>query len=504
MTLTVRRLPTRFYPDSRRVIARFFMPGGEGRVKHVIGRILSLSKEEVHRAFHQVLVNFSERHRSVSTIFYKHFDEVKPYIKQHFDLEPDDFHEELKLLIGSYYSMEYSIEAAAFFNPSIIEDPNQDDLEEGQKRVILSFRATGEGHVSSIVFRSGVLQKDSTLTIKPISRNVDIPVAVERHVYHKKQFLERINQLEQEHKQSDNIEKAHSFASMKEEIMGQLKEEFIYGELRRAIEACKRKDNLTVAESAAIDAITWLARSHYDFSFSYDTSISERVIFPVSYTESNGIEDARFVRFVDDDGSVKYYAAYTAYSGYSILPKLLETSDFYSFKVGAINGRYAEDKGMALFPRKINGRYAMLSRVDGFNNYIMFSDQINQWDECKKIQEADQTWEFSQIGNCGSPIETDRGWLLITHGVGPMRRYCLGAALLDLEDPTKVIARLKEPLLTPNDDEREGYVPNVVYSCGSMIHNDCLVVPYAMSDWASSVCTIPLRDIFNAFTYVRK
>jgi predicted GH43/DUF377 family glycosyl hydrolase len=240
-----------------------------------------------------------------------------------------------------------------------------------------------------------------------------------------------------------------------------------------------------------------LASSHYELDFSLDTALSERVIFPISITEKNGIEDARFVKFMDTGGEATYYATYTAYDGLRILPKLIKTRDFYHFEILPINGEIAQNKGMALFPRKVGGKYAMLCRIDGVNNYISFSDNINLWREAKIIQRPKYPWEFVQIGNCGSPIETKEGWLIITHGVGAMREYVLGASLFDLEKPDIEIGRLKTPLLIPNADEREGYVPNVVYSCGSIVHNEDLVIPYAVSDYASTYATINLNNLLK-------
>jgi predicted GH43/DUF377 family glycosyl hydrolase len=279
--------------------------------------------------------------------------------------------------------------------------------------------------------------------------------------------------------------------------MGRLGDKFIYGELQASLEESRKRPDLSYSKQKVLQAINWLASSHYEVSFSRDTTISERVLFPVSYAESNGIEDGRFVRFVDEDGSVTYYATYTAYNGFTILPKLLRTKDFYDFQVMPLNGEYAQNKGMSLFPRKIGGRFAMLSRRDGVNLYVMYSDQVNLWRDAHKVLGPRYPWEFVQIGNAGSPLETEHGWLLITHGVGPMRTYCLGASLLDLDDPTRVIGRLAEPLLVPNEDEREGYVPNVLYSCGSLIHNGRLIIPYGMSDWATGFVTVPLQRLLE-------
>jgi predicted GH43/DUF377 family glycosyl hydrolase len=287
-------------------------------------------------------------------------------------------------------------------------------------------------------------------------------------------------------------------------VMDQLGDQFIYGELLAAIENVMQQKDLSFTRKKVIQAIKWLASSHYEVLFSLDTAISERVLFPASRSESNGIEDARFVRFTDEDGNITYYATYTAYDGFSILPKLIETKDFYHFKVVPIHGEYTQHKGMALFPRKINGEYAMMSRIDGVNNYVMFSDSINLWLKAEKVQEPVYPWELVQIGNAGSPIETEQGWLVITHGVGPMRTYCLGVILLDLEDPTKIIGRLKEPLLTANEEEREGYVPNVVYSCGSLIHNGELIIPYGMSDCAASFASVSLDELIPQLLRFKK
>jgi predicted GH43/DUF377 family glycosyl hydrolase len=313
---------------------------------------------------------------------------------------------------------------------------------------------------------------------------VDEAQAIRNYVYNKEVFCAKLSEM--------NIPEAIVMP-----VMEKLRFEFDYNELNNAIEVSIRELNPDFTQKKMLQSITWLADSHYEISFSFDTAISERVIFPIAAAESNGIEDARFVKFTDDDGSVKYYATYTAYNGYTILPKLIETRDFYKFNIMPIHGENAQNKGMALFPRKINGQYAMLARLDGVNNYIMYSDDINLWHQAIKIQEPKFPWEFIQIGNCGSPIETEHGWLVITHGVGTMRKYSLGATLLDLKDPTKIIGQLSEPIISPNEDEREGYVPNVVYSCGSIISNNELVIPYAASDTSSTFATVPLDELFN-------
>ena len=487
MAINVERKDVRFYPDSKRVIARFFLPGGDERARTIIPKILDLPEEEMRFTLNRVLTNFSQRHRNISRVIMKHYENVE-HIVRDLNIEPDNLTREEKLLIGSYFTMEYSIESAAFFNPSIVEDPDQTALGEGEKRVVVSFRATGEGHISSIVFRSGIIDKNNNLQFKAPGDLVDIPEAIKRHIYDKKNFLEKLQEM-----------------NVQEELIGmvmdRLGEQFTYGELQASIAESMEKNNLNDLQKKVIKDCNWLANSHYEITFSLDTALSERVIYPISNSESNGIEDARFVRFVDDDGSVTYYATYTAYNGFTILPKLIETRDFYHFRIMPINGEYAQNKGMALFPRKINGRYAMVSRVDGVSNYIMFSDDIHYWQDAELIQEPQFPWQFIQIGNCGSPIETDKGWILLTHGVGPMRRYCLGVTLLDLDNPTKVIGQTREPLMRPNDEEREGYVPNVLYSCGAIIHNNELVIPYAMADYASTFATVSLDELFAKLEY---
>ncbi|NWJ51729.1 MAG: response regulator [Bacteroidetes bacterium] len=484
MAVTINRRTLLFKPDPKRVIARFFSLGPE-RSKKVISRILSLSEDDTLQTLNQTLRDFSERHRNISRIFTRHFHCVESLIHE-VGTDPETLTQERRLLIGAYFTHEYSIESAAFFNPSMVEDPDQANLEEGQKRVIVSFRATGEGHVSSIAFRGGIIDKNNHLEFKTPGRLVDEAETIQRHVYHKEDFIKKLTEMD-----------VHKPEVIKL-VMDKLGDSFIYGELQGAITAARQEIDPTFTKDKVFETINWLASSHYEITFSMDTAISDRVIFPIASTESNGIEDARFVRFTDDDGTIKYYATYTAYNGYSILPKLIVTNDFYRFKIMPINGQSAQNKGMALFPRKINGKFAMLSRHDGENNYIMFSDNVNYWEDVAvKVQDPHYPWEFIQLGNSGSPIETDYGWLVVTHGVGTMRRYVLGAILLDLDDPRKVIGHLSEPLLIPNEQEREGYVPNVVYSCGSIINNDELIIPYAMSDYCSGFASVSLKELFE-------
>jgi len=484
MQAAVNRKDVMLNPDPSRVIARFLFTDNE-RASNTIRSIMELSEEDVSVTLKQTLRDYSMRHRNISKIFENHFRKIAHLISQ-MDIDPDSIDDSRRMLIGSYFTLEYSIESAAFFNPSIIEHPDQKEIGPGQLRVILSFRATGEGHISSIVFRTGVLDAELNLTLQPAGKMLEEAEHIRRHVYDKASFKSKLDEM----KDFQGIIPSGI-------ILDKLGDKFTYGELRKCIEEDKKTLHLGAYKEVFFNQIMWLASSHYELEFSLDTNISERVIFPISVSEKNGIEDARFVKFRDDNGETMYYATYTAYDGHTILPKMLETSDFYHFKISPLHGEIAVNKGMALFPRKIKGKYVMLCRLDGHNNYIAFSDQLTVWREAKLLQQPKYPWELIQIGNCGSPIETEAGWLVITHGVGPMREYVLGASLFDINHPEKEIGRLKNPLLIPNTKEREGYVPNVVYSCGSMVHNGHLIIPYAMSDYASTYATIHLNDLLT-------
>lgn len=483
MPVTIKRKAVQFNPDPKQVITRFFWPGDDNRARVIIQMVLALSHEERTQLFKQVLREFSSRHRNITKIFDQNFKRVK-HLLTDLNITVESLSKETQSVIGAYFTKEFSIESSAFFNPSIVEDPYQGNIQKGQKRIILSFRATGEGHLSSIVFRNGIINQNNDFHFEPPGDFIDVPEIIRRHIYDKKLFLTKLAEM--------NIEK--DVISL---VMDQLDENFNYGQLQAAIAKTLKNHDLSYTRRKVVQAINWLAKSHYEVTFSLDTPLSDRVLFPTSFAESNGIEDARFVRFRDEDGSITYYAPYTAYDGFAILPKLIVTKDFYHFHVNPIHGENVQNKGLALFPKKIKGQYAMLSRLDGVNNYVMFSKDISFWENARKIQGPQYPWEFVQVGNAGSPLETEHGWLVITHGVGPMRTYSLGAILLDLDDPTKMIARLKEPLLTANEKERDGYVPNVVYSCGALIHNNELIIPYAMSDYSSTIASFPLGELFD-------
>ena len=520
MQVTVSRKKFIFSPDSTRVIARFLYLDDE-RSADIIRKVLAMPQNDVNIAISQLLRGYSRRHRNISKIFEKHFDRLASIFDK-IEVNEKDLSTSQKALIGSYFTMEYSIESAAFFNPSLVEHPDQTEIRTDEKRVIFSFRATGEGHISSVVFRSGILDRNNNLTIEPVGKMLAEADKIIRNVYNKKSFREKLDGMQDQTNivspiMLDNLDAMHSKENVipsavidkpaeipvkkdiisADFILDKLGNNFTYGELMKSLEIAIKNPDITEDHIKIINHMMSLASSHYEIHFSIDSAISERVIFPVSATEQRGIEDARFVKFTDDDGEITYYATYTAYDGMTILPKLIKTKDFYDFKILPINGEIARNKGMALFPRKINGKYAMLCRIDGVNNYIAYSDNINIWREAKILQEPKYPWELVQIGNAGSPIETEDGWLVITHAVGPMREYTLGASLYELENPEKLIGRLDTPLMVPNEFEREGYVPNVIYSCGSIVHNEDLVIPYAMSDHSSTYATINLKELLD-------
>ena len=483
MRIPIVRKNAIFSPDSSRVVARYFM-NGEQRTQEMVSRIMTLDELQVIHTLEQTLREFARRHRNISRIFFKHCENTREIIEG-MQIDYDGLSEERKMLIGSYCTMEYAIESAAFFNPSIVEDFDQSNLEKGEKRVIISFRATGEGHISSIVFRRGILDINNELQVMKMGFYIDKAEIVHRAIHNKNLFAMKLAEM-------------HTPDKYSAEILKDLPDQFGYHTLKNVINKALEAQFMSREKRSALDEIIWLADSFYDIQFKHDSDITERVIFPISDSESRGIEDARFVRFVDDDKSEKIMGTYTAFNGHAILPKLISTEDFYSFSVMPLRGEGAQNKNLAIFPRKIKGKYAMLSRIDGVNNYLMYSDRPTEWSKPVCIQKPRYPWEFTQIGNCGSPLWTEEGWLVITHGVGAMRRYCLGASLFDLDDPSKEIGRLAEPLLSPREEEREGYVPNVVYSCGSIIHNNSLILPYAVSDYSSRYSVVDMTELLEA------
>lgn len=415
-------------PDPSRVIVRPFKPATEPRdlnptdktrANHIVDRVLALGADAAARQLADVLENFLGRHRNLLRAFEARADEMEGALAVH-----ASFTQTQRQLVGAYFLNEYSFEASALFNPSMVAHPNQSGAPPDALRFVLSLRAVGEGHISSLTFRSGMIAADGAVSVDPTTR---------------------------------------------------------------------------LASSPAILAQTQgPAGEDVEIAFQSGEDISERVIFPITSSQSNGIEDARFVQFSDGERQI-YYATYTAYSGRAIRSELIETSDFVSFRLSPLKGSAARNKGMALFPKRIGGRYAMIARQDNENLYLIYSDDLYTWDDCgHAFLKPEFPWEFVQIGNCGSPIELDEGWLLLTHGVGPVRKYSIGAALLDKNDPSKVLARLREPLLRPDPSEREGYVPNVVYTCGALRHHDKIIFPYAVSDTFSNFATINIASLMNA------
>jgi predicted GH43/DUF377 family glycosyl hydrolase len=426
-TTFVNRQALYLRPDPARVIVRPFKPATEPRdlnptdktrANHIVSRVLALDAETVTSQLEDVLENFQGRHRNLLATFEARADVMEQALAAHVV-----FSRPQRQLIGAYFLHEYSFEASALFNPSIVRQPDQSDAPAGGVRFILSLRATGEGHVSSLTFRAGTVAADGGLSIDPTARLASSPRVLSR------------------------TSTPHG--------------------------------------------------DHVELAFNAEEELSERVIFPVTDSQSNGIEDARFVEFIDD-GRRTYYATYTAYSGRAIRSELLETTDFMSFRLAPLKGAAAANKGMALFPRRIGGKYAMIARQDNENLYLIYSDDLYTWEGGRTVLKPEFPWEFVQIGNCGSPVELDEGWLLLTHGVGPVRKYSIGAALLDKNDPSKVLARSREPLLRPEPSEREGYVPNVVYTCGAMRHNDQIIMPYAVSDTFASFATINISTLLTA------
>lgn len=482
--INVRRTGTTLNPDRARVLIRPFNFTNEQRAVNICARVLSLSEGEARAQLEQVLAEFGERHLQMRELLRERYEQMKKYL-----LTNQKISETRRLLIGAYFTHEYALEAAALFNPSLVPHPNQADVPAGALRFILSLRATGEGHISSITFRTGVVDANQNVTLNAPTRYLSEPKQIPNASYEKKLFERKLYEL--------HLTSPFSRRVMEE--LGPAPAGFTLEELRRKINVVLRQVRATDPESERVAAgMLLLAQSNYEVQFPPNSRVSERVIFPTSPTQTNGIEDARFVRFENEDGSKIYYATYTAYDGKLILPQLLETPDFLHFRFLTLNGPAVQNKGMALFPRKINGVYAMLGRQDNENIYLMYSDNIHFWYSPELIMKPTYPWEFVQLGNCGSPMDTEAGWLVLSHGVGPMRKYCIGAFLLDREDPSKVIGRLREPLLTPIEEEREGYVPNVVYSCGGLIHNGHLVLPYAMADHATTFAAIAVDEILSA------
>ena len=479
--LNVNRTGILLRPNNARVLYRPFEPPHPQRGMKITSRVMELSDDEVETLLGGVLSEFHGRHQRLLNFFQERYEAVKHHL-----LTDRPLSDSRRLLLGSFFTQEYALESAALFNPSLIWHPEQGNLPPGTRRFIVSLRAIGEGHVSSVGFRSGTIDAAGAITIASPTGFVTSPHVVANSQYDKSLFLKKLVEL--------GITDA--FVDL---VFGSLDDFFTLGDLEASLAHTSRQHRARRREwEPFAAAIMALARANYEIECEPDSDISERVIFPYSPAETNGIEDARFVRFAEDDGTVHYFATYTAFDGNVFLPQFVETDDFVRFRVSTLNGPEITNKGLALFPRRINGVYVMLSRQDGENIYLMESDMLHFWHSKRLILRPTYPWEYVQIGNCGSPIETPAGWLVLTHGVGPMRKYSIGAVLLDLGDPSQVIGRLRTPLLSPNENERVGYVPNVVYSCGSLLNGGLLVIPYSMSDYATTFATVPLADVLDA------
>jgi predicted GH43/DUF377 family glycosyl hydrolase len=447
----------------------------------VLSRILALPDDVVESTLESVLSRFSTRHRDLSSILRAHYDRVAHRVPAG---PPPSVARQL--LIGACFTNEYSVEAAALFNPSVVPHPDQSGVEAGSVRFVLSLRAVGEGHISSVEFRTGVAGSDGSLRIDDPGTFLDagrpLPTTYDRNLFRGKL-----------------IEAGADHESLSY-LLGKLPPRFDESQLDTAFAALGGQRVTRHGGVRTDELAREVAACNYEVEFASEVPLSERILWPHAPSESRGIEDARFVRFTDDDGTVTYFATYTAFNGDQVAPQLIETTDFQHFTMSQVAGPAARDKGMAIFPRRVGGSFVALSRWDRESSAIMASPDGRIWGVPSSLQTPEQPWELIQLGNCGSPVETEAGWLVLTHGVGPMREYCLGVLLLDLESPAKVIAALREPLLRPAAAERDGYVPNVVYSCGAMVVGDQLLLPYGASDSSVRFAFVDLPALLDRLT----
>lgn len=465
----VRRTPHVLRPDAARVVSTPFLPGEEihgagiSRMSAVLGRVLALPDAEVERALAGVIASFGRRHHDLVALLDERFDLVARHLG-----DPGGLSVERRRLIGACMSQEYAIESAALFNPSMVAHPDQTGLPPGSTRFVMSVRGVGEGHISCVELRTGVIDAADDITFDVVGPTTTVP---RRHEsVHSRDDLRRQN----------------------EELAGDSDD----------ADALLRSLPATFPASAveASPRLGWLAACTYDVAFAAESAISSRVLLPSSPAERHGIEDLRLVEVEYSGGRRSYLGTYTAFDGETVAPHLVATDDFRSFRMSRLSGPGAKNKGMALFPRRVGGQYLALSRWDRESNSLAGSSDLRHWDDLGTLSAPDRAWEIVQAGNCGSPIETPAGWLVLTHGVGPMRQYSIGAMLLDLDDPRRVLGSLAEPLLTPSPDERDGYVPNVVYSCGALLHGRTLVLPYGCSDAAIRVVLVDLPGLLSAIT----
>jgi predicted GH43/DUF377 family glycosyl hydrolase len=471
--ITVTRTNIRIEPKPERVIPLYLKIIDKTRIERIVSAVLSLDEKTVEETCNRVLSEFENRHIGFRQILLKNYASIKAYVPSHSEPSLSG-----KLLLGLYFTKEYSVEYTALFNPSIVIHPDQNGLKIGEVRFILSLRATGEGHISSIEFRTGIISRAGEITIDPYPSKLVGPNKNENSKY-SKDFVKK---------------RAKFYNDFNASVFDYLPEQFsIHEALQKIVGVTANNQNKLDSTKKALREIF---DTNYDISFDEGIAISSRVIFPASKAEKTGLEDVRFVKFSDHD-KTRYLGTYTAYDGRKIRSKIIETEDFISFRLRQLYGKAALDKGMAFFPEKINGKYALISRQGGESISLMYSDDLYYWDTYKIIQEPEREWELLQIGNCGSPVKTAYGWLLLTHAVGPLRKYVISATLLDLNNPEIVLATLDKPLIIPNTDEREGYVPNVVYSCGFLLHFEHLIIPYAISDSITSFARINIYSLVD-------
>ena len=480
----IRRTAHVLRPDPTRVISKLFLPGQEfldterSRSAAVLDRVLAIPEAEVGRLLTATLASFGTRHRDLEATLESHFALVA-----HRLADPDAVSPERRQLVGAYFSQEYAIEAAALFNPSMVAHPDQDGLPPGTIRFVMSVRAVGEGHISSIEFRTGTIDKNDVVIFDKLSGATVLSQAIPT-TYSRAVFA-------QQHVELGGDQSSARF------VLEALPPLFVRADLDLALDQLREQRLTRSFGSRTIEHFEWIAACNYSITFPADSAISDRVILPTGPSESHGLEDVRLVRFTDSDGSVGYLGTYTAFDGGRVVPQILRTSDFRTFHMSQLSGPAAKNKGMAVFPRPVDGQHLALSRWDREDNSLAVSKDLCNWVELATLQRPHEPWEIVQLGNCGSPLETPAGWLVLTHGVGPIRGYSIGAILLDLDDPRKVIGRLHQPLLTPAAAERNGYVPNVVYSCGGLLHGNTLVLPYGSSDVAIRIALINLDELLR-------
>ncbi|BDX33511.1 glycosidase [Mycobacterium antarcticum] len=481
------RTPIRLLADPSRVVIRLFIPGQEGfehqetRAGAVLRRILALDDQDVTSSLKDVVARFGDRHPDLAATFRRHARELSDRLNP-----ADELTESRSLLLGAAFTSEYAIEGAALCNPSMVAHPDQSGIDSGSVRFVMSVRGIGEGHLSSIGFRTGTVDAGSTVSMDDMTAFASVG-ATDATMLSAAVFRSELARLDEAGEAADFVFDSLDSHFTREQLDGRL------GRLETSLRTRGHG-----AETIAI--IRGIADRTYSIGFPPEIPLGERVLWPATDAESAGMEDARFVRFRDDDGSVTFYATYTAYSGSVISQQLLATKDFQQFTSVPLVGRAAANKGLALFPRRIHGRFAAMSRSDRESNTVAYSDDLSVWTDVRPCQQPVEAWEALQLGNCGSPIETDAGWVVLTHGVGPMRTYSIGAILLDLDDPTQMLGRLRRPLLSPTESERDGYVPNVVYSCGALVHGDTLVIPYGISDAAIGIATVALPELLDTLT----